>query len=97
MLRKIYIDHPKHEKLICTRLKQGLELACAHNVDIVFTPEMLGTTQTEEQTGNYSSTVSRFSSGKLCRASASSFAVISLPPTTKDCSASSSAKYLSQT
>ena len=53
MLRKIYIDHPKHEKLICTRLKQGLELACAHNVDIVFTPEMLGTTQTEEQTGNY--------------------------------------------
>ena len=36
-------------------------------------------------------------SGKLCRASASSFAVISLPPITKDCSASSSAKYSSQT
>ena len=33
----------------------------------------------------------------IIAATASSFAVISLPPTTKDCSASSSAKYLSQT
>ena len=51
--KKIYIDHPEHEDIIKTRLKQGLELACMNRADIVFAPEMLGTKQTEQYKGNY--------------------------------------------
>ncbi len=52
-LKKMYINVPNHEDIISTRLKQGLELACENQVDIVFAPEMLGTMQTEQCVGNY--------------------------------------------
>ena len=52
-MNKMYIDHPRHEEVIHTRLRHGLELACRNKADIVFSPEMLGTDQTEKQQGNY--------------------------------------------
>lgn len=52
-LRKLYIEGPTDEEIINVRLRRGLELACANNVDIVFAPEMLGTNQTEQYSGNY--------------------------------------------
>lgn len=51
--KKMYISHPNHEQEIATRLAYGLELACKNDVDIVFAPEMLGTKQTEQTSGNY--------------------------------------------
>lgn len=52
-MNKMYIDHPRHEEVIHTRLRHGFELACRNKADIVFSPEMLGTDQTEKQQGNY--------------------------------------------
>lgn len=52
-MKKMYIDSPQYTEEICNRLRQGLELACSNDVDIVFAPEMLGNEQTEKRTGNY--------------------------------------------
>jgi len=52
-LKKMYVDRPNHQEEISTRLKNGLELACTNDIDIVFAPEMLGTEQTEQISGNY--------------------------------------------
>lgn len=52
-LKKMHINVPNHEDIIDARLKQGLELACENQVDIVFAPEMLGTRQTERCVRNY--------------------------------------------
>ena len=51
--REMYLDGPTDEEVINARLEQGLELACENDVDIVFAPEMLGTKQTEQYSGNY--------------------------------------------
>lgn len=56
---KMYIDGPANEAIIDARLEQGLELACENRVDIVFAPEMLGTKQTEQYSGNYNMYVRR--------------------------------------
>ena len=57
--RKMYIEGLTDEEIINVRLGRGLELACANNVDIVFAPEMLGTKQTEQYSGNYNMFVRR--------------------------------------
>lgn len=52
-MKKMYVNSPRHEDIINSRLQYSLELACTHAADIVFAPEMLGTEQTEQCTGHY--------------------------------------------
>ena len=57
--KKMYIESPADEAHINIRLEEGLELAYANSVDIVFAPEMLGTEQMEQYSGNYNMFVRR--------------------------------------